>query len=311
MIKINSIQSDKLESAFGQNLQKDVPLGRFTASRIGGLADILIMVESVDQLADAAAILWDLEIPFLIIGGGSNVLISDAGVRDVVILNRAKEIKINEVERSVWTGSGASFGLLARKVSTRGFSGLEWASGIPGTVGGAVYGNAGAHGGDVEGSLHVAEILHQTSGRELWTVEKMGFSYRSSRLKRDAIQAVILSACFQLERSTAQATKKHIEEYAAYRKKTQPPGASMGSMFKNPKDDYAGRLIDQAGLKGVRVGCAEISAVHANFFINKGGAKACDILTLIKLAQKKVYDQFGVELALEIELLGDWGAHAG
>ena len=311
MIKLTSDQWNKLDAVFGENLQREVLLGRFTASRVGGPADLLVTVESVDQLADAATILWDLEIPFIIIGGGSNVLISDSGVRDVVILNRAKEIEINEVERSVWAGSGASFGQLARKVSSLGLSGLEWASGIPGTVGGAVFGNAGAHGGDVAGSLRMAEILHQASGRELWTVEKMGYSYRSSKLKQDEIQAVILSARFHLERSTTQTTKKLIEEYAAWRKKTQPPGASMGSIFKNPKDDYAGRLLDQAGLKGARVGCAEISPEHANFFINKGGAKASDILSLIQLAQKEVADHFGVELALEIKLLGDWEAHAG
>lgn len=311
MVNITNIQVNKLESAFGKNLKRDVPLGPFTASRVGGHADTVITVESVEQLTEVITILWDMDVKFLILGGGSNVLISDAGIREVVVLNRAKEIKIFKDESTVWAGSGVNFGQLGRKVSTRGFSGLEWATGIPGTVGGAVFGNAGAHGREVADRLIVAEILHRASGKESWTVEKMGYTYRSSRLKRDAIQAVILSARFNLERSKAQATKKLIDEYATWRKKNQPPGASMGSMFKNPIDDFAGRLIDQAGLKGTRIGGAEISSIHANFFINHGGAKASDILTLIKLAKKTVFDQFGVELALEIELLGDWEAHDG
>ena len=311
MIKLTSVQWNNLGSAFGESLQRDVPLARFTAARVGGTADALIITESADLLANAATTLWDLGIPFLVLGGGSNVLISDAGIREVVILNRAREMEINEIEHSVWAGSGVSFGQMARKVSARGLGGLEWASGIPGTVGGAVFGNAGAHGGDVAGRLLVAEILHQTGSREHWTVEEMDYSYRSSMLKRDGIQAVILSAQFQLERSTVEASKKLIDDYASWRKEMQPPGASMGSMFKNPKGDYAGKLIEQAGLKGTRMGCAAISSVHANFFINYGGSKSSDILALIKLAQKSVCDQFDVDLALEIELLGEWEANEG
>jgi UDP-N-acetylmuramate dehydrogenase len=305
---ITSKQWHKLESTFGVNLQREVLLARFTASRVGGPADALLTAKSVDQLASFATSLWDIRIPFVVLGGGSNVLISDHGVRQVVILNRAKEIEIDPAKNSVWAGSGANFGQVARKVSSRGLSGLEWASGIPGTVGGAVFGNSGAHGSDVAGSLLVAEILHQASGRTHWTTEQFGYAYRSSVLKRDAVEAVILSARFRLTPSTTEATQSLMDEYASWRRKTQPPGASMGSMFKNPNGDFAGRLIDQCGLKGTRLGDAEISPVHANFFVNHGGAKARDVLTLIKLAQKEVYDHFGVKLALEIELLGEWEA---
>jgi len=309
MIKLTNTQWNELEAAFGDNLHKDVPLGPFTASRVGGPADALITVKSLDELGNTAVTLWSLGIPFIVIGGGSNVLISDAGVRQVVILNRAKEIQIHREAFSVWTESGASLGQVARKVSARGLGGLEWASGIPGTVGGAVFGNAGAHGGDVAGSLYVADILHQARGREQWTAEQMGYEYRSSVLKRDSIEAVILSARFKLVESTKEASKLLLEKYATWRKDRQPPGASMGSMFKNPKGDSAGRLIDQCGLKSTRKGGAEISSVHANFFVNSGGASAKDILALIQLAQTKVQNQFGVELCLEIELLGEWEAN--
>jgi UDP-N-acetylmuramate dehydrogenase len=311
MTKLINAQWDQLVEVFGESLQRDVPLARFTAAQIGGLADCLVAAESVDHLANIVSNLWGLRIPFVILGGGSNVLVSDAGVREVVILNRARETAIDEAALYVWSGSGASFGQLARRVSARGFGGMEWATGIPGTVGGAVYGNAGAHGGDVAGNLQMAEILHQDIARSHWTVEQMGFSYRSSTLKRESHHAVILSARFRFNQSTPEAVKSRVEEFGNRRKITQPPGASMGSMFKNPPGDYAGRLIELAGLKGTRIGGAEISSVHANFFISDAGTKARDIRALIQLAQKAVLDRFGVDLELEIELIGDWESNNG
>lgn len=185
-------------------------------------------------------------------------------------------------------------------------------------------GNAGAHSGDVAGNLIMAEILHHeghgvtmTTTRSNWSKENLGFSYRSSALKRhlpsaDAAArllqpwAVVLSAVLRLERSSVQAVKARSDELLAYRRRTQPPGASMGSMFKNPPGDYAGRLIEAAGLKGARRGQAEISSLHANFFINRGGATAAEIYELIRLAQASVLEQFGIALELEIELLGEW-----
>jgi UDP-N-acetylmuramate dehydrogenase len=306
MTKPINVQWDKFLEVFGEGLQRDVPLARFTAAQVGGEADFLVVAESVDHLAFIVRHLWDLGVPFIILGSGSNVLVSDAGVRQVVVLNRAREVAINEADLNVWAGSGASFGQLARRISARGYSGMEWATGIPGTVGGAVYGNAGAHGRDVAGILQMAEILHQDIGRSQWTVEQMGYSYRSSTLKREVNHAVILSAHFRFIQSTLEVVKLQVEEFSNKRKETQPPGASMGSMFKNPPGDYAGRLIELAGLKGTRIGGAEISPVHANFFICDAGTKARDIHALIQLAQNEVFDQFGVILELEIELVGDW-----
>ncbi|MCJ7700576.1 MAG: UDP-N-acetylmuramate dehydrogenase [Anaerolineales bacterium] len=295
-----------LRSAFGGSLEENAPLARFTAARVGGPGDAVITAKSVDHLAEVASKLWELEFPFIVLGGGSNVLVSDKGIREVVILNRAKEIKIEAESHSVWAGSGASFGQMARRVSLKGFGGLEWAVGIPGSVGGAVYGNAGAHGGDVAGNLRVAEILHRYEGRKQWSVGQMDYTYRSSILKRDSLEGVILSARFGFTESTVYAARKLTDHFASTRKKTQPPGASMGSIFKNPPGDYAGRLIELTGLKGTRIGGAEISPVHANFFICDAGSKASDIYALIRLVQKKVVEKFGVKLALEIELIGEW-----
>jgi UDP-N-acetylmuramate dehydrogenase len=303
---------DLLPEIFSQRLQKDVPLARFTAARVGGPADWLLEVQSAGELAQAACRLWELEVPFQVLGGGSNILVSDTGVRQVVLFNRARQVEFHEekgLALTVWAESGANFGLLARQAAQRGLSGLEWAAGIPGTVGGAVVGNAGAHGGDMAGCLTVAEILQrkgQRGERENWPVEKLFYEYRSSVLKRFPGQAVVLGAVMRLERSVPQAVQARLDELVAHRRKTQPPGASMGSMFKNPPGDYAGRLIEAAGLKGARFGGAEISPLHANFFINHGQATSANILSLIHLARKTVAEKFGVELELEIELVGEW-----
>jgi UDP-N-acetylmuramate dehydrogenase len=297
----------------GDRLRKNIPLSRYTAARVGGPADGLIEANTLEELVAVVQALWEHAVPFLVLGGGSNMLISDAGVRGVVVINRARAVHIEgkDIPPSVWTESGANLGVVARQTALHGFSGLEWAAGIPGTVGGAVVGNAGAHGGDMAASLLVADILHQSRGKEQWSVERFAYRYRSSVLKLQnppgqAPEIVILGARMQLERSTPQLVQAQINEFVAQRRRTQPPGASMGSMFKNPPGDYAGRLIEAAGLKGARSGDAQISSLHANFFINLGHASAGDIYQLIQRARQAVLTQFGVELELEIELIGEW-----
>ena len=304
-----------LRAVFGNRMRLHVPLARFTASRVGGPADVLLEVNSADELAQAAIILWDQDIPFVIIGGGSNVLVSDLGIREVVIINRARKVRFDESSQvpTVWAESGANFGVIARQAATRGLSGLEWAAGIPGTLGGAVVGNAGAHGGEVAGNLVVAEILQQRTlmqddvpQRQEWPAERFKFAYRSSVLKQSSRPTVILAALIRLEHASREDVQAKIAQFVDYRHRTQPPGASMGSMFKNPKGDYAGRLIEAAGLKGTRIGDAQISNTHANFFINQGQASASDIFALIQLAKRSVFEKFDIALDPEIELIGDW-----
>lgn len=307
----SSEQNEILTSTFGDRIQRFVSLSRYTSARIGGIADWLLVVDSADQLRDSASQFWRLDIPFLIIGGGSNILISDSGVRQPVILNKARNVDFNTQQKptTVVADSGVNFGLLARQCASRGLSGLEWAAGIPGTVGGAVFGNAGAHGGDVAGSLRMATILHRTDKgivRESWYVDDLGFDYRSSVFKQNPDDFVILAAEFELQLGNAREIQTQMDTYVAYRRRTQPPGASMGSMFKNPTGDYAGRLIEAAGLKGTRIGGAEISSTHANFFVNYEGATASDVAKLIQTAQEKVKEKFGIELELEIALVGEW-----
>jgi UDP-N-acetylmuramate dehydrogenase len=314
---ISLAQIETLGEVFGDRLQVNVSLKRYTAARIGGNADVMITVSSSSELEKVSRYLWQANIPFIIIGSGSNVLISDAGVRQVVILNRAKKIVFNlqSLHPTVWVESGVNFGVLARKAATHGLSGLEWAAGIPGTVGGAIYGNAGAHGSDMSKNLLMAKILHRrpTSEdkrheilQEEWPVKRFEFAYRSSALKRQPNQVVVLSAQLRLNQKTPEAVQAKMDEYAALRRSSQPGGASMGSIFKNPPGDYAGRLIEAAGLKGRKIGKVEVSEKHANFFINQDSATASDYEALIRLVHKEVLKKQGVNLELEIELLGDW-----
>ena len=297
-----------LRSFFGDKLQQNVPLAGYTTARVGGPADALVIVSSAQMLEEAVRFLWQREIPFFLLGSGSNILVTDAGLRGVVLINRAKAHQFDTASNppTVRVESGANLGGLARQAAILGLSGLEWAATVPGTVGGAVYGNAGAHGGDMQGNLVLAEILHPVSGKATWNSDWLEYGYRTSILKRDTVKSVILSATLQLNQSTRQAVNSRMEIYTEHRRSTQPPGASMGSMFKNPPGDYAGRLIEAAGLKGTRIGGVEISSKHANFFINHDQATAADIWNLIQLVQHTVLEQFAVQLELEVEPLGDW-----
>src|SRR6266540_834885 len=297
---------DILYAKLGDKVKENISLAPYTSARIGGPADILITAESADELARIIKLLQKQEIDYLILGGGSNVLVSDKGVRGVVVLNRAKGVRFhNGDEPSVTVESGVVFSNLANRCASKGFAGLEWAATVPGTIGGAVYGNAGAFGGDMAGNLITAELLTE-DGREKFTAEQLEYGYRTSTLKRGELDAIVLAAELRLTNSTKEEATVKIEQFSAHRKATQPPGASMGSMFKNPNGDYAGKLIEAAGLKGARIGNAEISPLHGNFFVNHVNTKADDIFALIQLVQKTVKEKQGVDLELEIELVGEW-----
>jgi len=297
---------DILYAKLGDKVKENVSLAPYTSARIGGPADILITAESADELARIIKLLQKQEMDYIILGGGSNVLVSDKGVRDVVVLNRAKGVRFhNGDDPSVTVESGVVFSNLANRSAAKGFAGLEWAATVPGTIGGAVYGNAGAFGGDMAGNMIWAELLTE-NGREKFTAEQMGYGYRTSILKRGELDGIVLCAELRLQNSTKEVVSTTIEQFSAHRKATQPPGASMGSMFKNPNGDYAGKLIEAAGLKGRRIGNAEISPLHGNFFINHDNTKAEDIRALIELVMKTVKEKQGVDLELEVELVGEW-----
>ena len=295
-----------LTSKFGDRVKKNIPLAPYTAARVGGPADLLITANSADELAAIISLLWEAGTDYFILGGGSNVLISDKGLRGITVLNRAKAVRFeNDDQPKVWVESGVVLSNLANRCALKGLSGLEWAATVPGTIGGAIYGNAGAFGGDTAGNLICAELLTD-GGRQKWPVENMAYGYRTSILKRNEIKAAVLTAELTLKYATKEEVSVKISEFSERRKTSQPPGASLGSMFKNPSGDFAGRLIEAAGLKGTRIGNAEISPIHGNFFVNHGKTDAGDIRALIELVQKTVKDKFGIELELEIELIGEW-----
>jgi UDP-N-acetylmuramate dehydrogenase len=297
-----------LRDLFGDRVQENVPLSGFTSARIGGPADVLLAVRTAEELVQAAQKLWDLDIPFHVLGGGSNVLVSDRGVRGVILLNRARSVKFAAKAEppSVYAESGATLNDIAQRAARLSLSGFEWAASIPGSLGGAVYGNAGAFGGEMSRNIVSAEILHRQHGRQIWPVEKMEYSYRNSALKREKQPALILAATLNLSFSDIKIIQAKMAENSERRRKTQPPGASMGSMFKNPPNDKAGRLIEAAGLKGTRIGSAEISMQHANFFINTDRTRAEDMKALLDLTRKTVYEKFGFTLESEIEIIGEW-----
>lgn len=297
-----------LRKAFGKELQENVPLSRFTSARIGGPADVLITVRSAEELIRAARTLWEQDIPFILVGGGSNILVSDKGVRGVTLLNRARHVQINAnaLHPTIHAESGATLNEISQRAARLGLSGLEWAASIPGSLGGAVYGNAGAFGGEMAGNVISVDILDRQQGVQTWSVTKMGYGYRTSVLKASKNPVIILAATLKVEQGDATAIQAKMAGNTERRRCTQPPGASMGSMFKNPPGDKAGRLLEAAGLKGTRIGTAEISSLHANFFLNTDQTLASDMKALLELAQKTVLEKSGIKLEPEIEIIGEW-----
>lgn len=283
------------------------PLAPHTTFRIGGPADLWVEARQISELVNWVGQARRNEVPVFILGNGSNVLVLDKGIRGLVIENHCDgvELKVPHPDRAVLhVASGASLPLVANRLARQGWSGLEWAIGVPGTIGGAVVGNAGAHGGSMADRLQVTTVLDEDGTvRELPKTE-LGFGYRQSRFKHSR-REIILTADFELNRANIQECVARMSEYTAHRRRTQPTDASVGSMFKNPSGDFAGRLIEQAGLKGTRVGNVEVSPVHANFFVNHGGATARDVMDLIEIVRRRVQEKFGVQLELEIEILGE------
>lgn len=297
---------ERMINKFGENCQINMPLGKYTTAQVGGRAKAIITVKKRSDLIDSVRFCWENRLPFRIFGSGSNILVSDNGYEGIAIINQAKEVLIEKSKfpPEIHADSGANLGLVSRKAGLSGISGLEWATTIPGTVGGAVYGNAGAHQSDISKNLFLAEILQQDSEPEFWNVDQLQYSYRSSALKKLQEKVVILSAIFRGTLETPEIIQKQMQTFMEYRKNTQPPGASLGSMFKNPPGDYAGRLIEAAGLKGTTIGGVTVSPKHANFFVNTENATANDYWSLIQLVQMKVFELFGIKLELEIEPIG-------
>lgn len=298
------------EAVSAKNVMQDEPMARHTSFRVGGPADWLVRVSNAEELLKAVQVAYRANLPYRIIGGGSNVLVSDAGVRGIVILNRATNYVLEEREGGfiLEAESGVSLPRLAGELAKRGAAGMEWGVGVPGTIGGAVVQNAGAWGTEAKDRL--LSVEYWTPGREepeIVPASELRLRYRGSMILDMPHQErpVVLRASFRLERDEPEAIAQRNATYVGQRTATQPRAASGGSTFRNPPGDYAGRLIEAAGLKGHRVGNASISAQHANFIVNHGGATAAEIRALIALAQGTVQEKFGIHLHPEVEFVGE------
>ena len=295
-----------LEERFGVTLLRDEPLAKYTAARLGGPADVLVVAHTLPDLLFAVQFAWAEGLPYRVLGGGANVLVADAGFRGLVVINRAADVVFGAAGE-VRAESGVNLSTLARRCMKRGWQGLEWAVSVPGTLGGAAINNAGAHGSDMAASVREV-VVHRPGGVARLDLSDLAYGYRASALKGSQEPYLVTRVALQLLPGADPAVlNAQAAEYVAHRKRTQPPGASLGSIFKNPPGDYAGRLIEAAGLKGAQQGGALISPLHANFFVNTGaGGTAADYYALIRLAQAEVEARFGVHLEPEIELLGDF-----
>ena len=307
----------------GVKIRRNVILAPLTTMKVGGPADYLVTVATTNQLLKLVRWARSVALPYFILGGGSNILISDRGVRGLVIENRCRQVRIDEAPCCAFpqddrpylmAESGAAMAGVARTSVRAALTGLEWAVSVPGTVGGAVVGNAGAHGGEVKDTLAYALLIDDEGEVREYISEEFAYGYRDSTLKRlqpliAAFKPVVLSANFRLERDDEVAIAERAERFLQHRRRTQPVMASLGSTFVNPPGDFAGRLIEEAGLKGYRVGGAEVSTQHANFIVNPGGvghATAADVMKLIEQIQERVETICGVSLAQEVQLVGEW-----
>ena len=286
------------------------PLSRHTTFGVGGPADVYVVAENADQLAAIVIACREHQTPVFVLGSGSNIVVGDKGIRGVVIDNRAKAITGPVADESgalrFRAESGASFAGVARTLARRGYAGLEWASGIPGTLGGAVVYNAGAYGGCLADVLRSVRIVNGTGAAKELPADELGFVYRGSAFTGGQFRdRVVLAAEFVAWPGDAGALMQRVQELDGKRLAAQPRGRNAGSIFKNPPGHPAWKLIDDVGLRGHRIGDAQISDKHCNFFINAGHARAADVKALIDLARERVRERFGIELELEVGLVGE------
>jgi UDP-N-acetylmuramate dehydrogenase len=287
----------------GQILPNE-PLGPYTTWKIGGPADFLLIPNTKEQLVRTVSILHEHQVPWFKLGKGSNVLITDKGYRGVVIKLGEGLETLRFEDHKVHVGAAYGMIKLAVMSGKQGLTGLEFAGGIPGTVGGAIYMNAGAHGSDMSSVLKSAEVLLNTGELVTLTVDKLAFTYRHSILHD--LQAIVTEATFELAHGDRKEIAAAMATFKDRRLRTQPlQSKTAGSVFRNPEGNYAAKLIEEAGLKGFVIGGAEVSTQHANFIINSGHASAQDVLTLMGHIQACVYEQFGMQLIPEVMVVGE------
>jgi UDP-N-acetylmuramate dehydrogenase len=299
---------DALAAERGIELVVDRPLGPLTTLRVGGPAQRFVEAGDRDALLAALRLAREAEVPAFVLGNGSDLVVSDRGIGGLVVRNRAKAVDVRGTELSA--DAGAPMAMLVKRCITDGLAGFEFGISIPGTLGGAVWANAGAHGGEIRDVLVSAAAWDPaTDAVATLTNADCAFAYRESRFKHSG--EVVLGATLRLERGEPQAIRELVDANQAQRRATQPlADQNAGSVFRNPPGDHAGRLIDVAGLKGRRIGSAEVSTLHANFILADRGGRAADVRALGDLVRATVADRFGITLDYEIEFVGDWSEEA-
>lgn len=289
----------------GQRVRFDLPMSEYTTFRVGGRADAIFFAEDGEELRRVVSCATAEEIPCLVVGKGSNLLVKDGGIRGLVIMLRGSLATVRrdgEDEQVLVAGGGAAFPDLLRSCVSEGLTGLEFLAGIPGTAGGAVLMNAGARGKETGSLVEGIQIVNPLGETVTLGRSELEFSYRRSSVPAGH---VIASVRFRLQREEGPAISRLIEENLKRRKASQPLDyPSAGSVFKNPPHDFAGRLMERSGLKGKRAGGAMISTRHANFIVNTGEATAADVLALMELARERVREETGIDLEPEIRVVG-------
>lgn len=295
---------DRMTAERGLAIRRDVALGPMTTLRVGGPADRLAEPRTRAGLVATLEVARASSIPWLVIGNGSDLVVADAGVRGLVVRNRAREVSLDGERLSA--DAGAPMAMLVKRATAAGLSGLEWGIAVPGTLGGAVWANAGAHGGEMSDCLTAVETWSPDDGRlATFAPAECAFAYRESRFKHDRL--IVLGATLGLAADDSAAVGARVAAFQAQRAATQPLAEqNAGSVFRNPEGDHAGRLIDAAGLKGTRVGTASVSTRHANFIVTDRDGRASDVRRLADQVRTAVRETSGVMLEYEIEFVGDW-----
>lgn len=281
----------------------NVPMSEYTSLRIGGPADVMAFPQDEGDLRDLIAFAESKNFPYHLIGSGTNLLVRDGGIRGIAVNTTEGFKDVTFDDSKVTAGAGVRLTELLQLLKDRGLSGLEFACGIPGTLGGAVAMNAGAYGSEMKDIVEGVEVIGKKGQRGFLSRDEMGFAYRRTSLPRGSI---ILRAHLVFGKSDPNSIAEKIKGFRERRKETSEiKHPNAGSIFKNPEGASAGRLIEEAGLKGERIGDAEISRVHANYIVNLGRAKAKDVLALMALARDKVYGRTGMVLEPEIKVVGE------
>jgi UDP-N-acetylmuramate dehydrogenase len=301
-MRASETRAESLRGAgFRGEIRAEAPLAPFTTWRIGGPAELLATPEDAVDLVHAVQWANRSGVPWRILGNGSNLLIRDEGVRGLVLRLRRTLDGIHVDGTTVVAGAGASFPAVANAAAAHGLAGLEFAAGIPGSVGGAIVMNAGWHQYETGNVVVSVDFLAPDGMRETWPRERCAFGYRTSAFK--GRRGIVLEATFALAQDEPEAVRARLDAFAASRKQNQPTELpSCGSVFLKPPGDFAGRLIEAAGLKGAREGGIEVSTKHANFFVNVGGGTARDVLALVERVEREVSGRFGVQLQREFEV---------